>query len=172
MQVCCCYCPEAPYCQILMVPRVRVWVNPNPDPDPGPKPNPDPEPDPNLDLDPNPDSNLNPNPYTNPNLHPEPNPGLAIPILHYGVVFDPTRRGRINKCTTLLLMLSVRWGAFQCISAAVPVLPSSVSNGSVWGGHWISCSNRIAPLLCCTHCSSYVRDETDTGTSQHTGSIT
>jgi len=62
--------------------------NPNPDPDPDPDLDPDSGPD--TDLDPGPDPNLNPDP------DPDPNPSFAIPILHYGVIFDPTGRGRVK----------------------------------------------------------------------------
>jgi len=66
----------------------------------------------------------------------------------------------------------VRWDAFQCLSAAVPVLPCSVLDGSVWGCNWVSCSDGLAALLCCTRCSCSEWDELVTSAAQHTCSPT
>ena len=78
----------------------------------------------------------------------------------------------LNMCMTLWMLYSVRWGSFQCISAAVSLLSCSLSNGSVWGSNWVPSSNGLVALLCCTRCSGYEWNETATCTSQHTGSIT
>jgi len=72
----------------------------------------------------------------------------------------------------LSVLLHVRWSSFQRISAAVPVLPSSVSDGTVWGRNWVPGSNGLAALLCCSCCSRSEWDEIAAFAHQHTCTIT
>jgi len=75
-------------------------------------------------------------------------------------------------CVIVAVLFSIRWDAFQCISAAVSLLPCSVSNGSVWGSDWVPGPSGLPTLLCCTRCNGYEWNEIAPSAIQHTRSIT